>query len=82
MMTERGAQRVLDYRVFGHNLRQFPDYIHEFKAKYERWRALLPEMKEDKIFCGQGNHFKGTIKKLHTWYGNYQEVWRDFFAIS
>ncbi|MFW9988856.1 MAG: hypothetical protein ACFFC3_09395 [Candidatus Odinarchaeota archaeon] len=41
MMTEREAQRVLDYRVFGHNSKQFPEFIREYKAKHKRWKALL-----------------------------------------
>ena len=82
MMTTQGAQRVLDYRVFRHNLKRFPEYIQQYEVKYKRWRALLPESKGDAIFCGQGNHFRSMFKKLETWYGNYQKVWQEYFAIS
>lgn len=82
MMTEQGAQRVLDYRVFWHNLRLFPKYIQQYEAKYERWRALMPEMKGDRIYQGQANHFRGVFKKLDTWYGKYQEVWEVYFAVQ
>ena len=82
MMTEQGAQRILDYRVFGHNLRRFPSYIRECEAKRERWRDLLRNSKEDILFRGQGNHFRSMIKKIETWYGKYQGVWNEYFAIS
>lgn len=82
MMTERGAQRVLDYRVFRHNLGVFPHYIQRYELKRDRWRSLLPEMKEDKIFKGQGPHYSSFLKKLNKWYGKYREVWEQYFAIS
>ena len=82
MMTERGAQRVLDYRVFRHNFGRFPDYIQQYKFKQDRWRSLLPEMKGDRIFQGQAHHFSSFIKKLNKWYGEYKEVWEGCFAIS
>lgn len=81
MMTEQGAQRALDYRVFGHNLKRFPDYIRFFEAKYQRWKSLLPKSKGDRIFSGQSNHFRSTFRNLERWYGNYKQVWNDYFAI-
>ena len=82
MMTERGAQRVLDYRVFRHNYGRFPEYIQQYELKRERWRALLPEMKGDTIFQGQAKHFSSFIKKLNKWYGKYQDVWEEYFVFS
>lgn len=81
MMTERGAQRVLDYRVFRHNLRLFPEYIRQYKQKYERWRVSLPKMRGDAIFRGQGPHFRWIFKKLDAWYDKYKQAWNDMFLI-
>ena len=82
MMTETGAQRVLDYRVFGHNIKLFPDYIKQYELKYERWRVLLRECKGDAILRGQGNHFKSIFRKLDKWHGNYMRVWNEYFKIK
>jgi transposase-like protein len=81
MMTERGAQRVLDYRVFKHNFRRFPEYIKEYELKYSRWKASLPKMRGDKIFQGQGRHFSCFLRKLNKWYREYRGVWQQYFAI-
>jgi len=81
MMTEEGAQRVLDYRAFGHNFKQFPKYIHQYNIKYERWRLLVRNFKGDAILRGQGNHFRWKFKRLDQYFGNYQELWFEFFAI-
>ena len=81
MITICGAQRVLDYRVFGHNFKRFPEYIQQYETKRERWRASLRECKGDKILRGQGNHFKSIFRKLDNWYGKYMEVWNQYFRI-
>lgn len=82
MTTIQGAQRVLDYRVFGHNSKRFPEYIRQYETKRERWRILLRKTKGDAILRGQGNHFRSIFHKLDTWYGNYMEVWNEYFAIK
>ncbi len=82
MMTSSGAQRVLDYRVFGHNFRRFPVYIEQYELKRERWRALLRDSKGDPILRGQANHFAAMFRKLDRWYGSYLRVWDEFFAIK
>jgi len=81
MMTPVGAQRVLDYRVFKHNLERFAIHYSNMEAKYKRWRCLIRTMGDDKIFCGQGNHFRSQFKKLDTWYGAYKQLWEDYFLI-
>ena len=82
MMTEKGAQRVLDYRVYGHNINQFPRYIQQCETKRERWRALLRESKNDPSFRGQGTYYTHLFRTLDKWYGKYMEVWIKFFAIK
>lgn len=82
MVTEQGAQRVLDYRAYGHNIELFPDYIQQYEVKYESWRILVRDFKGDVILRGQGNHFRSVFRKLDEWYGNYIEVWDEFFAIK
>jgi hypothetical protein len=82
MMTVKGAQRVLDYRVFGHNSKQFPVYITQQEFNYERWRILVRNSKGDAILRGQGNYFRSMFKKLTKWQGEYQQLWEDYFAIK
>jgi len=82
MKTEEGAQRVLDYRVFGHNIKRFPEYISQYEFKYERWRILIRNSRGDAILRGQGNHFRSVFRKLDMWHGNYLEVWNEYFAIK
>ncbi|MFW9988342.1 MAG: hypothetical protein ACFFC3_06785 [Candidatus Odinarchaeota archaeon] len=82
MKSDGGAQRVLDYRVFGHNFRQFPIYINQYKLKYLRWRAYVREPGESAVMRGQGNHFKHMFRKLDGWYGKYIDVWNKYFAIK
>lgn len=81
LMTPKGAQRVLDYRMFGHNFRRFPDYIRFYRTKYKRYRIFLKESKNDPSLRGQGIHFSYEFKRLDKWYGNYQQVWYQYFAI-
>jgi hypothetical protein len=82
MITVVGAQRVLDYRVFGHNFKKFPEYIRQYEAKYTRWRELLRKSKGDALLRGQGNHFRSIFRKLDVWCGKYMEVWNEFFALQ
>ncbi len=82
MMTSKGAQRVLDYRVFGHNFKRFPVYIRQYEIKRERWRALLRECKKDPFLRGQGNHFRSVFNKVDKWYEKYMEVWNEYFALK
>lgn len=82
MMTERGAQRVLDYRVFRHNFGRFPKYIKHYELKRECWRASLSEMRGDYLFQGQARHYSSMIKTLNKWYEEYLKVWQQCFAIS
>ena len=81
MMSPKGAQRILDYRSFRHNFKRFPDYIQSYRNKYKRYRIFLKEMKNDPSIRGQGRHFSYEFKKLDKWYGNYQQVWYQYFAI-
>jgi transposase-like protein len=81
MKTMKGAQRVLDYRVFRHNFRRFPHYICQLELKHERWTVLLRNCKRDTVLRGQGNYFRSIFRKLDKWYGNYMEVWNKCFAI-
>ncbi|MBN1217248.1 MAG: hypothetical protein JXA99_17640 [Candidatus Lokiarchaeota archaeon] len=80
-MTLKGAQRVLDYRVFKHNFGTFPRYIRSFRNKYRRYHMILQESGRDPSIRGQGNHFKRMLRNLDTWYENYQRVWTQYFAI-
>lgn len=81
MKTDKGAQRVLDYRAYGHNLKQFPGYISHYEQKYETWRALVRKNGDDAILRGQSNHFRSMFRKLEAWHGNYQLIWEEYFAV-
>ena len=79
MMTPKGAQRVLDYRMFQHNFRRFPSYILFNHNKYRRYRLSLKESKNDPSLRGLGRYFFYEFKRLDKWYGKYQNVWHQFF---
>ncbi len=81
MMTLEGAQRILDYRVFRHNFGKFPEYISELRAKYETFRLLVKETKNHPTLRGAGMYFKHEFKKLDAWFGNYMEVWHQYFIV-
>lgn len=81
MMTVDGAQRVLDYRVFRHNFSKFPEYKTMLQAKYEEFRILLTEIPNARKIAGHGLYFKSEFRKLDKWYGNYQQLWSEYFAI-
>jgi len=80
MMSSKGAQRVLDYRVFRHNFGRFPSYIHFYRNKYKRYRMILRESGKDPSIRGQGNHFAHEFKNLNKWFGNYYNVWDQYLA--
>ena len=81
MMTPEGAQRLLDYRVFRHNFGKFPEFISELDENYKSYRLLVRETQNHPSIRGAGQYFKAQFKKLDTWYGNYQHLWDQYFAI-
>ena len=82
MKTDAGAQRVLDYRAYSHNSKLFPAFIDQYKLKYARWRVYIRNPEESTFLKGQANHFKSMFRKLDIWYGNYMNVWNEYFAIK
>ena len=82
MMTPKGAQRVLDYRVFRHNYHRFPEQIKLIERKYKEYRLLAKETSNHPTLRGAGMHFKHKFRKLNEWYGNYQHLWNEYFAIK
>ncbi len=81
MMTIKGAQRILDYRVFKHNFERFPEYRAMFETKYEEFKTILSELPDGRVMGGQHRYFKAEFKKLDAWFGNYQELWEEYFAL-
>ena len=81
MLTREGAQRVLDYRVFRHNFRRFPEYIKEFQAKFETFKIILSELPDKRKMGAQHRYSQAEFKKLDKWCGNYQAVWTKYFAV-
>ncbi len=82
MKTEEGAQRVLDYRAFGHNIGRFPEFIKKLQKRYEDYRSLAKETSNHPTLRGAGMYFKSEFKKLHRWYGNYMQIWSEYCEIK
>jgi len=81
MMTPEGAQRVLDYRVFRHNFGKFPEYKELLQTKYDEFKIILTEIPDGRVMGGHHHHFKSEFRKFDKWYGNYRQLWDDYFAI-
>jgi transposase-like protein len=82
MMTPQGAQRVLDYRVFRHNLHRFSLHITRFKHKYERFRENVRNSSKPNMYGGYAKYYKYESKRLDNWYGNYRQLWEEYFALQ
>lgn len=80
MMIKEGAQRVLDYRAFGHNLNKFPEYLEQFEKSYEEYRAVFTKNTKNPDLMGQGMYFKHRRLNLNRWYQNYRQLWALYFA--
>jgi len=70
MKTIKGAQRILDYRVFKHNFERFPRYRITFEAKFEEFKIILSELPDKRVMGGTHKYFKAEFKKLDRWFGN------------
>ena len=81
MMTSEGAQRILDYRVFRHNFGKFPEHIEVMQTKYEEFKIILTEIPNKRVMAGHHHCFKSEFRKLDKWFGNYQQLWNQYFAI-
>ena len=81
MMTIKGAQRVLDYRVFRHNFERFPEHKEMFEMKFEEFKIILSELPDKRVMGAQHRYFQAEFKKLDKWFGKYQEIWGDYFAL-
>jgi len=82
MKTIKGAQRILDYRVFKHNFERFPKYRKAFEAKYEEFKIIISELPDGRVMGGQHRYFKAKFKKLDQWFGNYLQLWNEYFALE
>ena len=82
MMTIKGAQRILDYRAFRHNFGRFPTYVAELDKNYKSYRLLVRETQNHPSIRGHGMYFKHKRIKLDQYFGNCQQLWSEYFAIS
>ncbi|MFO8019849.1 MAG: hypothetical protein R6U96_14590 [Promethearchaeia archaeon] len=82
MMTPKGAQRILDYRVFRHNLRRFPGHIKKVWRKYRRFREILSDSPIKRKLAGHGNYFNHLFKKLRRWSRKYIDLWTTYFKVQ
>jgi len=58
MMMIKGAQRILEYRVFRHNFGRFSTYIAELDKNYICYRLLVRETQNHPSIRGHGIYFK------------------------
>jgi len=82
MMTPEGAQRILDYRVFRHNFGRFPEQFEHLETKYDEFKIILSELPDKRVMSAQHRYFQARFKKLDKWYGNYQRLWNEYFALK
>ena len=81
MITPEGIQRILDYYIFRHNFGKFHEYQELLQTSYEEFIIILTEIPNKRKMTGHHHSFKSEFQKLDMWYGNYQRVWNEFFAI-
>jgi len=81
MMTESGAQRVLDYRTFENNFKRFPEYLEQFEKRYDEYRVIYAKDTRNPSLKGQCMYFKHRRIKLNRWYQNYFQFWEQYLAI-
>ncbi|MEX2683029.1 MAG: hypothetical protein Q6373_015675 [Candidatus Sigynarchaeota archaeon] len=82
MGSERGAQRVADYRTFGNNFRLYSSYIDRIKQDMARYKAFLRESPADPSLRGARAHFYHELRRLNRWFGAYQAFWEKHLAIQ
>jgi len=81
MMTPRGAQRVLDYRVFRHNFRKLSDYITTLWRKYKMFRSIIADSPIPRKLAGFGMYFKHRFLKVQKWAESYIYIWNTYFRV-
>ena len=81
MITSKGVQRILDYRVFKYNFGRFSNYIIKMQKSYEEYRILVKETQNHSSIKGHGMYFKHKRIKFDQWNGNYQQLWNQYFTI-
>jgi len=79
MIKLEEAQRVLDYRAFGHNFKEFPIYIKGVRIKYKEYRVVLLKDSKNPSLKGAGMYFKHKFLRLNKCYGKYMEIWDQYF---
>ena len=67
--------------MFRHNFGKLHGYIVEMRVRFETYRLLVKEIKNQPTLRGAGMLFKAQLKRLDAWFGNYMEVWCQYFAI-
>ncbi|MFW9875943.1 MAG: hypothetical protein ACFFG0_22815 [Candidatus Thorarchaeota archaeon] len=79
-MTPERTQRILEYRVFRHNLGRFSDYITKMQKNYKEYHILTKETRKHSSIKGAGQYFKAQFKKPKPWNGNYKQLWNQYFV--
>ena len=82
MMTLKGAQRILDYRVFRHNFGRFPEYERHLESKYKELKTISSDLPDKRVLGGAYRHFQAELRHVRKWYGNYQQLWSEYFALK
>ncbi len=81
-MTLAGAQRVADYRTFGHNFGRFAGHVARLRKQRAAFKALVADNPSDLNFRGMGNYFAWEFKNLDLWHGEYLAFWNKYLAVS
>jgi len=82
MGSERGAQRVADYRTLGNNFQLYPPYIDQIKQDLAMYKVFSKEAPGDPSLRGAGAHFYHELRCLSRWFGEYQAFWDKNLAIQ
>ena len=53
-----------------------------FKTKFEEFKIILSELPDKRVMGAQHSYFQAEFKKLDSWFGKYQEIWDEYFALK
>ena len=80
-MSQKGAQRIGDFRVFKHNFGQFPKYSNMLQKKWGTYKSLIHDGPWDPALSGGSNYFTGAIRRLNKAYDAYIAFWDQYLKI-
>ncbi len=81
MKTCKGTQRVVNFRVFKHNMFQFLYNMIQLNREYRQWMILRKEYDCPRWMKHQGNYFRGKFRHFNQIYSNYMNFLNENIAI-